>query len=64
MSCFQGIEDCDLWWSTKPVDMFDGAPFRLNKYMSKGRFNDIMATIRYTNKEAPLFFIDRFHEVC
>ena len=63
MSSFQGIEDRDLWWSTKPVDMFDGAPFRLNEYMSKGRFNDIMAAIRYTNDEAPLFFVDRFHEV-
>ncbi len=46
------------------MDMFDGAPFRLNEYMSKGRFNDIMAAIRYTNKEARLFFVDRFHEEC
>mgnify|MGYP007027707777 FL=1 len=27
MSCYQGIPDRDLWWSTKPIDMFDGAPF-------------------------------------
>jgi hypothetical protein len=46
MSCFQGIEDRDLWWSSKPVDMFEGAPFCLNEYCSKGRFNDIMAAIR------------------
>jgi hypothetical protein len=64
MSCFQGIEDRDLWWSSKPVDMFEGAPFCLNEYCSKGRFNDIMATIRYTSKDAPLMFVDRFHEVC
>ena len=63
MSCFQGIEDCNLWWSTKAVDMFDGAPFCLNNNMSKGRINDIMATIHYTSKEAPLLFVDRFHKV-
>ncbi len=63
MSCFQGIKDRDLWWSPKPVDMFEGAPFCLNEYCSKGQFNDIMATIRYTSKDAPLMFMDRFHEV-
>ena len=63
MSCFLGIDDRDLWWSTKVVDMFEGAPFRLNEYMSKARFREIMESIRCTSKEAPLLFVDRFHEI-
>ena len=43
--------------------MFDGAPFRLNAYMSRNRFRKIMHALRYTDKEEPLFFIDRFHDV-
>ncbi len=63
MSCFLRIDDRDLWWSTKAVDMFEGSPFRLNKYMTKAHFREIMESIRYTSKEAPLLFVDRFHEV-
>ncbi len=62
-ACYEGIPDRDLWWSLKPIDLFDGAPFRLNAYMSLTRFKDIMKAIRCTDKEEPLFFIDRFHEV-
>jgi hypothetical protein len=61
MSCLVDIKDCDLWWSTKAIDMFDGAPFCLNKYMTKVRFRKITELIRYTSKEAPLLFVD--HEV-
>ena len=50
MLCFLGIEDCDLWWLTKAVDMFEGALFCLNKYMMKARFRKIMESIRYTKQ--------------
>ena len=63
MACFNGIEERELWWSTKPVDMFSGAPFRFNQFMTYRRFRDIMSCIRYNNKDAPLLFNDRFHEV-
>jgi hypothetical protein len=43
--------------------MFDGAPFCLNKYLTKARFRKIMEPIHYTSKEVPLHFVDRFHEV-
>ena len=43
--------------------VFGGAPFRLNAYMSRSRFDQIMHTLRYTDKEATLFFLDCFHEV-
>jgi hypothetical protein len=63
MACHNGFPDRDMWWSTKPIVMFGGAPFRLNAYMSRSRFDQIMHTLRYTDKEATLFFLDCFHEV-
>ena len=63
MSCYQEIPDREMWWSTKPIDMFDGAPFQLNAYMSRTRFCDIMQALRYTDKEEPLFFINKFYYV-
>ena len=51
-----------MWWSEKPIDMFEGAPFRLLEYMSGRRFQNIGAAIRYTNIESPAF-LDLFHNV-
>jgi hypothetical protein len=64
MSCFLGVENQDLRWSTKPIDMFDGALFCLNEFMSKVQINSIMVGICYTSKEAPLLFVDHFCKVC
>jgi hypothetical protein len=58
MTCYEGIPDRDLWWLSKPIDMFEGAPFWLNEYMTGKRFNKIQAALQYTDKEAPLFFLD------
>ena len=64
MSCYQRIPDRELWWSARLIDMFNGAPFRLNAYMSRNRFREIVQALRYTaDKDEPLFFIDWFHEV-
>jgi len=63
MSCFVGIDNRADWWSTSPIDMMSGAPFRLNAYMSRKRFDEIMSALKYTDKEAPTTFVDRFHEV-
>ena len=43
--------------------MFEGALFRLNKYMSGARFEDIISVLRYTDEEAPTKFVDRFHSI-
>ena len=51
-----------MWWSEKPIDMFEGAPFRLSEFMSGRRFQNIGAAIRYTNIESPSF-LDSFHDV-
>ncbi len=64
MACFNGIEDRELWWLTKPLDMFSGAPFWFNGFMTYSRFRKIMSAIRYTDKPTmPLLFNDPFHEV-
>ena len=53
MACFEGISDRRLWWSSKPITITEGAPFRLKQYISLRRFNTITAAIRYTNKPPP-----------
>jgi Transposase IS4 len=60
MSCYDGIQERRLWWSKLPIDMFDGAPFRFNDFMTRNRFEDIMANMRYTDKTPPVFK-DPFH---
>jgi hypothetical protein len=60
MACFNGIEDRELWWSTKPANMFSGTPFRFNSFMTYSGFHDIMSA---TDKPAPLLFNNPFHEV-
>ena len=59
---FEEIENNKMWWSEKPIDIFEGAPFRLSEYMSGRRFQNISAAILYTNIDSPAF-IDRFHNV-
>ena len=38
------------WWSSTTKNMFHGAPFQLNEYMSHNRFYDILGDFRYTNE--------------
>lgn len=50
------------FWKRETVDMFVGAPFRLTEYMSKKRFEDILASLVYSNTPPPPYK-DSFHEV-
>ena len=43
--------------------MYEGAPFRLQQYMSRTHFEAILSAIKYT-KENPPAFVDHFWEVC
>jgi hypothetical protein len=63
MSCFVGIDNRSDWWSTAPNDTMSGTPFCLNSFMTRKRFDKIMSALKYTNKEAPMTFIDCFHKV-
>ena len=49
----------EAFFSLKPIDPFLGAPFRVNEYMSKKRFEKILAAIRY-NDTAPPAYKDQF----
>ena len=67
MACCQGIKDCNDWWLTAPIDMFLGAPFCLNEFVTKRRFKEIMAVIMFTDEPPPALaqdgFVDCFHDV-
>ncbi len=63
MACFEGVGNCVEWWSTTPIDMFKGAPFWLNRFITRNQYVEIISAIRYTDVAEPLLFIDRFHEV-
>jgi len=52
----------DAFFSDRLCDEFADAPFRLTKYMSRKRFNQILVAMRYTNKDPPSYK-DRFFEV-
>jgi hypothetical protein len=61
MSTVDG-SDRRSFWSTKNLDMFEGAPFRLNELMSRNRFENILSAIVYTDHNPPPYK-DRFWEV-
>jgi len=52
----------DDFWSTKPISIFSGAPFRLNETLSGRRFRAILSALRLTSSLPPAFR-DRFHPV-
>jgi hypothetical protein len=63
MLCFVGIDNHADWWSMAPIDMTLGTPFCLNAFMRRKGFDEIMSSLKYTDKEAPTLFVDRLHEV-
>ena len=63
MACFVGVTPINLWWSTKDVDRYEGAPFRLNDIMSLNRFRNIDSAMCYTDIPSPTEYTDKFHQV-
>eukprot|EP00980_Cylindrotheca_fusiformis_P024084 scaffold11524_cov91-Cylindrotheca_fusiformis.AAC.3 len=61
MATIQGPQRRDFW-STAKVDIFEGAPFRVNEWMSRNRFEAILGALKYT-RSAPPAYQDKFHEV-
>ena len=53
MLCWVGIESRQDWWSTTTPLIDKGAPFRLNRIMSRNRFDYILSSLRFTNREVP-----------
>ena len=50
------------FWSIAPITFEQGAPYRLNQFMSKTRFDDINRSLGFTNQNPPSYE-DRFWEV-
>ena len=53
MACWAGIESRRYWWSTTTPSMAKGAPFRINRIMSRNRFGYILSDLHFTNREVP-----------
>ena len=45
MSCWVGIRNQRDWWSTVAPSRHKGAPFRLNYYMSRNHFEQILSSL-------------------
>ena len=61
MAFFEGAVGRRMWWSNTEVNMFEGAPSRLTKYMSLNRFEDILHKLSYTDKNFPVCNEKFFH---
>ena len=61
MSTVDG-SDRRSFWSTRDIDIFEGAPFRLAAFMSRNRFENILNNLVYTSADPPAFR-DPFWEV-
>ena len=59
MSCWVGIGDQRDWLSTTAPSRHKGTPFRLNDYMSRTRFENILAALQHTDCECKVE--DGFH---
>ena len=54
--------DRQSFWSTKKVNMYEGAPYCLSSYMTRRHFEEILSALRYTNR-APTQQCDWFWEI-
>jgi hypothetical protein len=61
MSTLSGFRRSD-YWSSKPISMRMGAPYRFNEFMALKRFEAILIALAYTDETPPLYQ-DRFWEV-
>ena len=61
MACFEGVVDRCMWCSNTEVNMFEGAPVCLTKYMSLNRFEDILRNLSYTDNNFPAYNDKFFH---
>ena len=58
------VDGSDHWsfWSSRDVNIYEGALFRLMQFMSQNRFEEILGAMSYTDKSAPEL-LDIFWEV-
>ena len=56
-----GVQRRDFW-SSEPINPFEGAPFRCNPYMSYCRFEQMTQSLKYTSLPKPNYQ-DKLHEI-
>ena len=61
MSTLTGFSRKDFW-SQSPIGLSHGAPYRLNEFMSKSRFDSIMEALAFTD-DSPPTYRDKYWEV-
>ena len=61
MAFFEGVVDRRMWRSNTEVNMFEGEIFRLTKYMSLNRFEEIIHNLSYTDRNFPAYNEKFFH---
>ena len=61
LSSMSGYKRSDFW-SMKHIDLYDGAPYRLNEFITSTRFEAIFSALTLTKRECPPYK-DRFWEV-
>ena len=61
MGCWVGIPNRRNWCSKSELTISVGEPFRLNKYMSRTRFEGILGFLRYKVKKDVGYSAGFFH---
>ena len=61
MGCWVKISNWRNRWSTENPKMFEGVPFRINKYMSSTRFEGIILSLHYTDRKDVEYDDGLFH---
>ena len=52
LSTVSGFRRQDFW-SSRPIDRNEGAPYRINDWMARHRFDKILAALSFTDEEPP-----------
>ena len=61
MGCWVGIFNRRNWWSTAEPIISEGATFRIDNYVPRTRFEGILGSLRYTDKNNVEYYDGFFH---
>ena len=61
MGSWVGISNRRSWWLTEEPKISGGAPFRLDKYISRIIFEGILGSLRYRDKKYIEYYDVFFH---
>ena len=61
MGCLVGILNRRNWWSTAEPTLSGGAPFKINKYMLRTRFEGILGSLGCIYQKDVEYYDGLFH---